>query len=122
MEGKEEQMRDEAKATAEEERAKRIRLGMESDPRDARHGTEYARYGCSCAKCAAWRAKCERGRKKRGAEARMAGRSELDGKGRLLPLWKDSHDIDVDKAKIAKRPVFTSPSGSHAVRNTKYCG
>lgn len=109
-------------AKAQEERAKRIRMGMESDPRDSRHGTEYARYGCSCPKCKAWRTKCERGSKKRREEARMAGRSELDGKGRLAPLWKDVHDVDMKAAKGGRHPIFTSSRGSHAVRNTKYCG
>lgn len=103
----------------ERERAKRIRIGMESDPRDSRHGTEYAQYGCSCSHCAAWRAKHERAVRKgnKTASALRAERTKAQVNA-VKPLW--SHRAELDETKLeTKQPLFSV--GSKAKRHSSYC-
>ncbi len=116
-------MIDQAKVeAAQQERAKRIRMGMESDPRDSRHGTEFAKYGCSCPKCQAYRTKKEREGRKRRQERRLAGRSELDGRASLAPMWKDAQEIDESRVGVRTPSIFAPDGGSRAASRTKYCG
>lgn len=103
----------------ERERAERIRIGMESDPRDSRHGTEYAQYGCSCSHCAAWRAKRERAIRKGNIKTPAARADQMkEQSGTIKPLWSNRADIDETKLET-KQPLFAA--GSKAKRHSSYC-
>lgn len=101
------------------ERAQHIRLGMESDPQDARHGTEYAQYGCSCARCVAWRKKREREARRGNKKAVRARADRLQTKGEnLKPMWAEEAKLDRTKLET-HQPLFST--GSKAKRHSSYC-